>query len=134
AKKFGLQDKIIFGNFTHWESPYGQMKVSDLKSEIVSRLKPESYVVHDSMHIVEHSLEAFLPWIHRKNKNVEIVPILVPYINYETIDRISGDLAGAVNTIMREKGLIYGKDIAVVISNDAVHYGDEDWGGKNLAP
>src|SRR6185436_12439451 len=45
-----------------------------------------------------------------------------------------GDLAGAVNTIMREKGLIYGKDIAVVISNDAVHYGDEDWGGKNLAP
>jgi hypothetical protein len=27
----------------------------------------------------------------------------------------------------KEKHLTYGKDVAVVISNDAVHYGTENW-------
>lgn len=133
ARNFNLQDKIIFGNFTHWESPYGDLKVSDLNSEIIKRLPKSSYLVHNDMQELEHSLEAIVPFLHRKNKNLEIIPILVPYINYKTIDGVSDDLSIVVSKILKEKNLKYGKDVAIVISNDAVHYGNEEW-SRNLAP
>ena len=133
AKNFNLQDKIIFGDFTHWKSPYGDLKVSNLNAEIIERLPKSSYLVHNDMQALEHSLEAIVPFLHRKNKKLEIIPILVPYINYETIDGISSDLSNVVSIILKEKNLDYGKDLAVVISNDAVHYGNENWSG-DLAP
>jgi hypothetical protein len=49
----------------------------------------------------------------------------VPYINYETIDKV-GCSSDVVSKILKEKHLTYGKDVAVVISNDAVHYGTEN--------
>ena len=133
ARNFKLQDKIIFGDFTHWKSPYGDLKVSDLNAEIMAQLPKSSYLVHNDMQELEHSLEAIVPFLHRKNKNLQIIPILVPYINYETIDSISDALSDVVSKILKEKHLKYGKDVAVVISNDAVHYGTENWSG-DLAP
>jgi predicted class III extradiol MEMO1 family dioxygenase len=47
------------------ESPYGDLKVSDLNAEIMERL-PKSYVVHNDMQELEHSLEAIIPFLHRK--------------------------------------------------------------------
>ena len=35
---------------------------------------------------------------------------------------------------MIANNLNWGSDIALVVSTDAVHYGDEDWGGNNYAP
>lgn len=133
ARNFTLQDKIIFGDFTHWKSPYGELKISDLNAKIMERLPQSSYLVHNEMQELEHSLEAIIPFLHRKNKKLEIIPILVPYINYETIDGISTALADVVSKILKERNLSYGKDVAVVISNDAVHYGNENWSG-DLAP
>ncbi|WP_417558983.1 AmmeMemoRadiSam system protein B [Mesoflavibacter zeaxanthinifaciens] len=133
ARNYNLQDKIIFGSFTHWKSPYGKLKVSDLNTKIQEKLAKESFMVHDSMQLLEHSLEAIVPFLHKKNKDVEIVPILVPYINYETIDKISTDLSSVVSEILKAKKLDFGKDVAIVISNDAVHYGTENW-SRNLAP
>lgn len=135
ARNWSLQDKIIFGTFTEWESPYGTIKVSPLNEMIMKKLPDNAYMVHDSMQVIEHSLEALIPFLHKKNRNAEIVPILVPYINYETIDRISGELANAVDAILKENNWEYGKDVAIVISNDSVHYGDEEWGGSTtMAP
>jgi len=133
ARNYELQDKIIFGNFTHWKSPFGSLKVSSINTGIIKKLPKDAYVVHDSMQVLEHSLEAIVPFLHKKNSNLEIVPILVPYINYQTIDKISKELSKVVNSILKEKNWSYGKDLAVVISNDAVHYGDEEW-SANLAP
>lgn len=133
ARNFELQDKIIFGNYSHWQTPYDTLKVSSINKEIINKLPVDAYVVHDSMQVLEHSLEAIVPFLHRKNRDIEIVPILVPYINYKTIDRTSGHLASVINEILQEKQWVYGKDVAVVISNDAVHYGDEAW-SRDLAP
>jgi MEMO1 family protein len=133
ARNFNLQDKIIFGNYTHWQSPYDTLKVSSINTEIMKKLPTEDFIVHDSMQVLEHSLEAIIPFLHKKNPKVEIIPILVPYINYQTINRISNDLSKAVSEILKEKNWIYGKDLAIVISNDAVHYGDDEW-SANLAP
>lgn len=135
ARNFNLQDKLIFGTFTEWESPYGGIKVSSLNKNIISQLPKDNFVVHDSMQTLEHSLEAIIPWLHKKNRNAEIVPILVPYMDYATIDSLSNNLAEVVHKIIDEKNWEYGKDVAVVISNDAVHYGDLEWGNsKNMAP
>ena len=134
AKNFELQDKIIFGDFTCWKSPYGMLPVSGLKKEILENMPEDSYLIHYDMQALEHSLEAIVPFLHKKNPDVEIIPVLVPYINYSDLDRISTDLAKAVHEVMRAHNLAYGKDLAIVISNDAIHYGDTDWGGKNMAP
>ena len=135
ARNYNLKDKLIFGTFTEWESPYGGIPVSTLNDRIMAQLPKSNFIIHDSMQIIEHSLEAIIPWLHKKNRTAEIVPILVPYINYTAIDSLSSNLATVVNKIMKENDWKYGKDVAIVISNDAVHYGDLEWGdSKNMAP
>ena len=135
ARNWSLKDKLIFGTFTEWESPYGGIKVSALNKEIMSRLPEDNFIVHDSMQVIEHSLEAIIPFLHKKNRTAEIVPILVPYMNYEAMDSISQNLAQAVYGIMEARNWVYGKDVAIVISNDAVHYGDLEWNGSTtMAP
>jgi len=42
-------------------------------------------------------------------------------------------LAKAINSVARGKNWRWGKDFTLLVSNDAVHYGDTDWGGKNFA-
>ena len=135
ARNWGLKDKLIFETFTEWESPYGSVKVSALNKEIMSRLPADNFIVHDSMQVVEHSLEAIIPFLHKKNRTAEIIPILVPYMEYEAMDSIGHNLAKAVQEIMKARNWVYGKDVAIVISNDAVHYGDLEWNGSTtMAP
>jgi predicted class III extradiol MEMO1 family dioxygenase len=44
------------------ESPYGDLKVSDLNAEIMAQLPKSSYLVHNDMQELEHSLEAIVPF------------------------------------------------------------------------
>ncbi len=134
AKNFHLQDRIVFGSFTHWNAPYGKVKISGLQKDILKKLPAELWIVHDSMQRVEHSLEALIPFLQHQNREMEIVPIIVPYMNFEKMVEISESLSSVLSEIMHEKHLTFGPDLAIVISNDALHYGDVDWGGKNMAP
>lgn len=133
AKNYNLQDKIIFGTHQYWQSPYGKLTVSRWNKKIYKKLPKDNYVLHDDMMELEHSLEAIIPFLHKKNKQLQIIPILVPYIQYADIEKISTQLAAAVAGVMGEEEKALGEDVAIVISNDAVHYGDEDW-SANLAP
>lgn len=134
ARNYDLADKLIFGSFKYWEAPYGKVKVSPLRDEIIQNLKKECYAVHDSMMQLEHSLEAIVPFLQKQFKSVEIIPVLVPYMKYEEMQKFSEDLTEVTGRIMKNHGLKFGKDLAIVISNDAIHYGSEDWGGSDLAP
>ena len=91
-------------------------------------------VVHDSMETVEHSVEALIPFLQYQDRDIEIISILVPCMDYKRMQTISQHLASALNDIMRQKNLHWGEDVALLISSDAVHYGDEEWGGKDYAP
>ncbi|MDT0644113.1 AmmeMemoRadiSam system protein B [Zunongwangia sp. F363] len=133
ARNFDLQDKIIFGSYQKWKSPYGNIEVSPIREKLIQKLPPQDFMVHDSMIQTEHALEAITPFLSKNNPDIEIVPLLVPYMKYSDMRQFAGDLAGALYQIMQEENLQYGKDVAVVISTDAIHYGDEDWGGSNLA-
>ena len=86
------------------------------------------------MQSAEHSLEALIPFLQVNNSEIEIIPILVPYMSYERMQHTARNLTKVLSSIMKKNKLNWGNDIAILISTDAVHYGDEDWGGKNYAP
>jgi AmmeMemoRadiSam system protein B len=134
AKKFGLEDKMVFDSYDQWAGPYGPMKVSILREKIMNQLPLSTYVVHDSLQQTEHSLEALIPVLQYYNRKIEILPILIPYISFSKMDALAGSLSLAIMKVIQELNLGWNKDVAIIISNDAVHYGDEDWGGQNYAP
>ncbi|MFA5848355.1 MAG: AmmeMemoRadiSam system protein B [Bacteroidales bacterium] len=134
AKKFGLENKLVFDSFDEWKCAGRDIKVSALRKRLLQTLSPGSFVIHDSIMQVEHSLEAITPFLQRNSAWLDIVPILVPQMTFENMELFSEELAQQVFAYMREKRLSFGRDLAIVISNDALHYGDEDWGGANLAP
>lgn len=134
ASAFHLENQLVFDSYKSWHGPYGAVRVSSLREEILNQLPGDMALVHDSMQTAEHSVEALIPFLQHQDRDMEIISILVPYMEYDRMETISQHLARALFTIMKEKNLNWGKDIALLISSDAVHYGDEDWGGNNYAP
>ncbi len=133
ARQFGLRDQLIFESFEKWDAPYGPIAISPLRENIKKALPGNTYQVNDSMHAAEHSLEALLPFLQYYNQEIEIVPILVPYMKYQRMQEIAKPLADAIGGYAKQNNWEWGKDFAIVISNDAVHYGDEGWGDKDFA-
>ena len=133
AKKLKLENQIVFDSYDYWKEPYGNVKVSGIRDEIIKQLPKGIYQVNDTMQKIEHSVEAIVPFLQYYNRELEIVSILVPYMSYETMDKIAGPLAKAIKKVVKKHNLQWGKDFAMVISTDAVHYGDEEWGGSNFA-
>jgi AmmeMemoRadiSam system protein B len=133
AKKFGIDNVLVFDSFTHWRGPYGNIKVSGMRKEIEKELGPGQYVVHDSLQTAEHSVEAELPFLQYFNKDVEIISILVPPMPYGRMQELSVPLAKALARVFKKHDLEWGTDVSLLISSDAVHYGDEDWSGSDFA-
>lgn len=133
AKPFGSHDVLVFDSFKSWHGPQGPVAVSPLRDEIIQRLPEKDVVVSNDMQQVEHSVEAIVPWLQAYNPAVEIVSILVPYLDWKTMQKLSGDLSSALAVILEQHGWELGKDVAIVCSSDAIHYGDSGWGGSNYA-
>jgi MEMO1 family protein len=134
AKQFKIENNIVFDAFDKWAEPYGPVAVSGLRNEIIKELPKNTYIIHDSLQQAEHSVEAIIPFLQYQNRKIQIISILVPYMPFSRMDTISTPLSSAIINVMKKHNLEWGKDIAIVISTDAVHYGDEDWGGQNYAP
>jgi AmmeMemoRadiSam system protein B len=133
AKKLGLADSLVFGTYKEWKGAYGNIEISPLRDEIVRELDKRTYVINDSMEEIEHSIEAFLPFLQKFNGDIKIVPIIVPYMSYSRMQEIGKELAKVIFDVTREHNMVWGKDYAIIMSTDAVHYGDKDWGGNNFA-
>jgi len=82
---------------------------------------------------VEHSVEALIPFLQYYHRGVEIIPILVPYMSFDRMEGLAGSLALSISKVMADSALGWSKDLAIVISSDAVHYGCEGWGGADYA-
>lgn len=133
AKTMGIENKMIFDSYTKWRGPYSSVKISSVREDIIAQLPEGSFEVNDSLQKVEHSVEAIVPFLQYYNRHVEIVSVLVPAMSYDRMDRLSSYLADALEKASVKNKLRWGKDIVMVISNDAVHYGDEGWSGRNFA-
>jgi AmmeMemoRadiSam system protein B len=133
ARILKLENQVIFDSHDYWKGPYGLVRVSSIREEIISQLPPEMFRVNDSMQRMEHSLEALIPFLQFFNRDIEIIPILVPYMSFDKLEWAGRSLSNAIYSIAQERDWKWGKDYAILISNDAVHYGDENWGGKNFS-
>ncbi|UCG52838.1 MAG: AmmeMemoRadiSam system protein B [Candidatus Latescibacterota bacterium] len=133
ARVFDHKDRLVFDSYKTWRGPYGPVNVAPLRDEIIGQLPDEDYVVNNDMQMVEHSVEAIVPWLQAYNRNVEIISILVPYMTWETMDRLAADLSTALEKILRAKKWRLGEDVCLIASADAVHYGDSGWGGSSYA-
>jgi AmmeMemoRadiSam system protein B len=134
ARQLSISDRIVFDTYPYWQGPWQKIKVSSYREELMLALPRDLYLVSDTLQKVEHSVESMLPFLQYFNRDVEIVSILVPAMNTAKMAEIARPLASAISRIMKEHRLTWGKDVALLITTDAVHYGDEDWGGKNMAP
>ena len=133
AKQLNLENRIIFDSYDYWKGPFGNVKVSGLREKIMDNLPKGLYEVNDSMQAIEHSVEAMIPWLQYFNRKVQIISILVPYMSFDRMKTIAKPLAEAIKKATASENMTWGKDYAFILSSDAVHYGDEDWGGQNFA-
>jgi AmmeMemoRadiSam system protein B len=131
ARNYGLEDRLVFGSYKTWKSPRGSVRISELQETLMRRIPDDMFAVNDSLQTVEHSLEALIPFLEYFDPGVEIIPVIVPYMSFDRMEDVARNLAPAIIETMDEAGLAWGPDWSIVISTDAVHYGNEDWGGSN---
>lgn len=125
ARLWGLRDRLVFDSFAAWHAPWGDLMVDPLRDQIIDALPVDAYLVDNTMQCREHSLEALLPFLQHKQAQRTIVPILVPYMGWERIEELSDQLVAALVPIMRRNGWKLGRDLAIIVSSDAVHYGPD---------
>ena len=124
-RKYRVRDRIVFGPYGAWRTPDGPVKVSALRDELLAAM-PEADVLQDAAaHDAEHSIEAEVYWLRHADPSVEIVPILAPAASFERIEAIAKRLGDALAASMRKRSWQLGRDVAIVISADAVHYGPD---------
>lgn len=127
ARQFKVENQIVFDSFTEWEGIYQNIPTSPLREDILNELPKEYYQTNDSLHSAEHSVEALLPFLEYYQRDIEILPILIPAMNFSRMEEISLALVKVFTKVINKRHLRWGKDFSFAISNDCVHYGDQDW-------
>jgi len=131
---------LIFDSHSSWRAPNGQLRVSSLRDSLYKTLDEQSeidqclYAIQsDEIHDKEHSIEALIPFLEHYNPNAEIVPIIIPKMVRERLSLLAEQFCNVLYEEMKARNWALGRDLAFLISNDCVHYGDEEWGGTSHA-
>jgi AmmeMemoRadiSam system protein B len=133
AARLGIEDSLVFSTFTHWKAPWKDVPVSSANEETFRLLKGRFAVVKDTLQKVEHSLEAMIPFLQYFNRDISIIPILVPAMSPDRMQECGKALADAIRKVAIRHKWEWGTDFAIVATTDAVHYGNQDWGGVDMA-
>lgn len=124
-KRLALGERVVFDPFAAWRTPDGPVPVSPLRQALLAKLPVHDVVLSREASEAEHSVEAIVYWLRHQNPNLEIVPILVPGMGFPRLVQLAKKTGGALREVMAERGWQAGRDVAVVISADAVHYGSD---------
>jgi MEMO1 family protein len=122
-RRFGAHDVLVFDSYPAWRTPDGDVPVSGIRDEILARLPKGDFVRDNAAHDSEHSLEALVFWLRHQRPDLQILPIIVPAMGFPRMQELAGHLATALGAVMTSRGWRLGRDVAVAISSDAVHYG-----------
>jgi len=122
-RRFGAKNVLVFDPYRAWRAPDGEIKVSGLRDDLLAQL-PASDVIQDAaMQDSEHSVEAIAYWLKHQDPKVEIVSILVPSASFERFQELASHLGKALARSMKTRDWVLGRDLAIVISSDGIHYG-----------
>lgn len=124
-RMFHEHDHIVFDTYRAWSAPDGDVPVSPLREALLERLPQEDWVQSTVAHDSEHSLEPIVDWLRHIDTNLTIVPIIIPAAHFERFEEIANHLATALSEEMNARGWKLGRDIAIAISADAIHYGPD---------
>lgn len=124
-RRFGEHDRVVIDPYRRWTAPDGLVPVSDLRDALLARLPRADWTQDTTAADLEHSLEPLVCWLRHVNPGVEIVPILVPASPFARLESIADDLAAALRAEMDARHWTLGRDLAIAISADAIHYGPD---------
>ena len=124
-RKFGARDQLVFDSYRAWGSPDGEIAISPLRDEIVAALPRGMAVQDNAAHDNEHSLEGIAYFMKHARPDLEIVPVIIPAASFERLAGMASGLADALAACMKKRGLQLGRDVAIVISADGTHYGED---------
>ncbi len=133
AAQFGIEDSLVFDSYNFWKGPWKNVPVSPIREELFGLLAGKYAIVNDTMQKVEHSVESLIPFLQYFNRNISIVSILVPAMSPDRMNDCGKALADAIRKVAKKHKWEWGTDFAIVATTDAVHYGNEDWGGIDRA-
>lgn len=124
-RRFEARDQLVFDTYRAWRSPDGEIAISALRSELAAAL-PRGMAVEDAAsHDAEHSIEGIAYFLKHARPDVEIVPLIVPAASFERLQEMACALGAALAVSMQRRGWQLGRDVAIVVSTDGVHYGED---------
>lgn len=134
CRRLGVRDRLLLDDYAAWRVAGKEYPVdAELRDAVLAGLDQDAEVSRER-HAQEHSIEALLPWLGAGAGDFTFVPILVPGMEADRLAALAERLAGILDGICRERGWNAGRDLALAISADAVHYGCEGWGDRGYAP
>jgi len=123
--KFNEHDRLIFDDYRTWTAPDGPVPVSPLRDALLARLPKEDWSKDGVAHDAEHSLEPLVCWLRHVRPDLEIVPIIVPGARFDRLQQLGDHLGDAIAAECAARGWKLGRDVAIAISADGIHYGPD---------
>jgi AmmeMemoRadiSam system protein B len=124
-RRFGEHDRLVFDPYRLWTAPDGPVPVSALRAALLARLPREDWTQDSTAHDAEHSLEPLVCWLRHIHPDLEIVPIIVPASHFDRLETLADHLAAALEAEMAARHWQLGRDLAIAISADGIHYGPD---------
>lgn len=124
-RKFDAKGVLVFDTYRAWRAPDGEVPVSALREAVLASLPRGDAISDAAMHDSEHSVETIVHWLKHLRKDVEILPVIVPSMRWERLSELGERLGDALARVAKARGFVLGRDLAVVVSSDAVHYGPD---------
>lgn len=124
-RRFGEHDRLVFDPYRAWTAPDGEVQVSTLREALLKRMPHEDWTRDTTAHDAEHSLEPLVCWLRHTRPDLEIVPIIVPASPFERLEALADHLGAALEAEMAARRWKLGRDVAIAISADGIHYGPD---------
>jgi AmmeMemoRadiSam system protein B len=135
CRRVGLRNEVLLDDADLWRVAGQDFPVDTrLRKRLLGDLADQGFAINTERHAAEHSIEALLPWLEAASPEFRFVPLLISGMELSDIQTAAADLAEALAVICRERNWQPGRDIGILISADAVHYGCDGWGSRNYAP
>jgi len=124
-RKFEARDQLVFDSYRAWSSPDGPIVESALREELIAALPRGMAAQDDAAHDNEHSIEGIAYFLKHARPDVEIVPVIVPAASFDRLSEEASSLGAALAASMKKRDWRLGRDVAIVISADGTHYGED---------
>lgn len=101
----------------HWEFPGGSTPIeTELAQNLLANV--DEFQPDTRAHLNEHSLEVVLPFLHRLNPEVRIVPVAVAEQDPEALAEAGRQVAAVLRS--------HSEDVSIVVSSDMSHFISEE--------